>query len=71
MITVFMVSMVPVMGLAAAMVGRICYLQIYFPDLLWPSRERKYRTRSNAKFKAQKARGKMSQDGKGGRSANS
>ena len=45
-------------------------LQTYYPELLFPTKERKDRQRtSGGKFKAQKARGKMNQDGKGGRCA--
>ena len=44
--------------------------QTYYPELLFPTKERKNRQRtSGGKFKAQKARGKMNQDGKGGRCA--
>jgi hypothetical protein len=45
--------------------------QKYYPELLFPTKERKQRREKSSKFKPQKARGKMSQDGKGGRSANS
>lgn len=44
--------------------------QKHYPQLLNPTKERKIRNRQNSKFKPQKARGKMNQDGKGGRSAN-
>ena len=45
-------------------------LQTHYPELLFPTKERRDRRRtSGGKFKAQKARGKMSQDGKGGRCA--
>lgn len=68
--TIMMVALVPVLGFTVAMFGRIAYLQIWYPDLLWPTKERKQRYKNSNKFKPQKARGKMSQDGKGGRSAN-
>jgi hypothetical protein len=42
--------------------------QTHYPELLFPVRERRNRARGGGgKFKAQKTRGKMSQDGKGGR----
>ena len=45
---------------------------MYYPDLLWPTKERKARKKtSGGKMKSQKTRGKLNQDGKGGRSANS
>mmetsp|Transcript_40280 Transcript_40280/g.89458 ORF Transcript_40280/g.89458 Transcript_40280/m.89458 type:complete len:170 (+) Transcript_40280:143-652(+) len=62
---------VPVILFVGAMAGRIYYLHTNYPELLWPTKERRDRRRNNMKFKPQKARGKMSQDGKGGRSANS
>lgn len=47
-------------------------VQTYYPDLLWPTKERRNRQRaSSGKSRPQKQRGKMNQDGKGGRSANS
>lgn len=69
--TLLTIVLVPVFTFTFFMFGRIAYLQIYYPELLWPSKERKQRYKNNNKFKPQKARGKMSQDGKGGRSANS
>lgn len=63
---------VPVLLFIGALFGRIYYLHNYYPELLFPTKERKDRRRTaSGKLKAQKARGKMSQDGKGGRSANS
>ena len=43
--------------------------QTYYPELLFPVRERRHRARGggSGKFRATKTRGKMSQDGKGGR----
>lgn len=47
----------------------------HYPEMLKPTRVRKERAGNRIsgfdKFKASKPRGKMSQDGKGGRSANS
>ena len=42
---------------------------MHYPELLFPTKERRDRRKgSGGKFKPQKSRGKMSQDGKGGRS---
>ena len=66
------VAIVPLTLFIGGLVARIAYLHTYYPEMLFPTKERKDRRRaSGGKFKAQKARGKMSQDGKGGRSANS
>ncbi|PNH08929.1 hypothetical protein TSOC_004489 [Tetrabaena socialis] len=71
-ITVALVAMLPILLFAGGTAARVAYLQIHHPELLWPTRERRDRRKSaGGKFKPQKARGKMSQDGKGGRSANS
>ena len=50
--------------------GRVYYLQRYYPEMLWPSKKRKERKKGWGTSKY-KTGGKMSQDGKGGRSANS
>ncbi len=45
---------------------------MYYPEALWPTKERKDRRKAaGGKVKPQKQRGRMNQDGKGGRSANS
>lgn len=45
--------------------------QMYYPELLWPTKERKDRRKAaGGKIRTPKARGKMNQDGKGGRSNN-
>lgn len=46
-------------------------VQVYHPDLLFPTRVRKQRRRENNKMKTARARFKVSQDGKGGSSRNS
>ena len=45
--------------------------QSYFPELLWPTKKRRNRRKFRNKEKSQRQRFKVSQDGKGGRSANS
>ncbi|KAG2485064.1 hypothetical protein HYH03_016161 [Edaphochlamys debaryana] len=70
-ITIAVVAMIPILIFVGGTIGRIAYLQMYYPELLWPKKERKHRQRgNNGKVKPQKTRGKMNQDGKGGRSAN-
>lgn len=66
-----LVVTIPVMLFISAVAGRIYYLHTYYPEVLFPTKVRKERKKGSAGFKPQKARGKMSQDGKGGRSANS
>nr|BAF46278.1 hypothetical protein [Chlamydomonas reinhardtii] len=71
-LTVAFVAMLPVLLFAGGTFARIIYLQIHYPEMLWPTKERRDRRRaSGGKNKPQKQRGKMNQDGKGGRSANS
>ncbi|GIL71095.1 hypothetical protein Vretimale_17834 [Volvox reticuliferus] len=71
-LTVAVVAMLPILLFAGGTAARVAYLQIYYPELLWPTKERKDRRRApGGKVKPQKQRGKMNQDGKGGRSANS
>eukprot|EP00793_Prasinoderma_coloniale_P003788 PRCOL_00003165-RA len=71
----WVVSLVVATLVAAAFYFRITYLQKHYPEMLKPTRVRKERAGNRIsgfdKFKASKPRGKMSQDGKGGRSANS
>ena len=50
--------------------GRIYYLAKYYPEMLFPTKKRKERKKGWARSKLKQS-GKMSQDGKGGRSANS
>ncbi|KAG2422692.1 hypothetical protein HXX76_015856 [Chlamydomonas incerta] len=70
--TIAFVAMLPVLLFAGGTFGRIMYLQIHYPEMLWPTKERRDRRRAaGGKAKPQKQRGKMNQDGKGGRSANS
>ncbi|GFR42962.1 hypothetical protein Agub_g3960 [Astrephomene gubernaculifera] len=71
-VTVAIVAILPILLLAGGVAARVAYLQIHYPELLWPTKERRDRRKaSGGKFKPQKQRGKMNQDGKGGRSANS
>lgn len=51
------------------LLGRIWYLWKYEPSLLFPTKKPKERVQKWKRAKV-KARGKMNQDGKGGRSAN-
>lgn len=71
-ISTMLVALIPTMLFIGGAIARVWYLHTYYPELLYPTKTRKDRQRtSGGKFKAQKARGKMNQDGKGGRSANS
>ncbi|EFJ48196.1 hypothetical protein VOLCADRAFT_104886 [Volvox carteri f. nagariensis] len=71
-LTVAVVAMLPILLFAGGTAARVAYLQMYYPELLWPTKERKDRRKAaGGKVKPQKQRGKMNQDGKGGRSANS
>ncbi|KXZ42520.1 hypothetical protein GPECTOR_139g676 [Gonium pectorale] len=71
-ITVALVAMLPILLFAGGTAARVAYLQMYYPELLWPQKERRDRRKAaGGKTKPQKQRGKMNQDGKGGRSANS
>ncbi|KAL6747484.1 hypothetical protein V8C86DRAFT_2908952, partial [Haematococcus lacustris] len=68
-LTLTLVTIIPVLLVVGGLAARIWYLQNNAPDLLWPSKERKKKYKNAMKGKVQKARGKWSQDGKGGRSA--
>eukprot|EP00798_Chlamydomonas_sp_ICE-L_P023972 gene23972-9547_t len=68
-LTKTIVVVLPILLFLAGIFGRIYYLHTYYPELLFPTKTRKVRRAKQAKLKAQKARGKMSQDGKGGSSA--
>ncbi|GAX78119.1 hypothetical protein CEUSTIGMA_g5561.t1 [Chlamydomonas eustigma] len=70
-VTIATVATLPIFLVIAVAAARISYLHMYYPDLLFPTKERKERRQKSSRFRPQKARGKMSQDGKGGRSANS
>lgn len=65
------IAIIPLAVFLIAMSARIIYLQKYYPDLLWPTKERKARKKYRNKEKMPRQRFKVSQDGKGGRSANS
>lgn len=54
----------------SALLGRIWFLWKYDPTLLFPTKEPKKKLQKWRRPKV-KARGKLNQDGKGGRSANS
>jgi hypothetical protein len=65
------IAATPLVLLAGAMWVRIDYLRRTNPEALHPTKERRDRKKTNNwKFKMPKARGKMNQDGKGGRSNN-
>jgi hypothetical protein len=65
------IAATPLVLLAGAMWVRIDYLRRTNPEALNPTKERRDRKRTNNwKFRMPKARGKMNQDGKGGRSNN-
>lgn len=65
------ICLVPLMGLLSLCFGRIYYLRKNYPDLLNPTKVRKAKTAKRHRMKPMKTRFKISQDGKGGRSANS
>jgi len=64
------VTVVPLAAAVIALSARVVYLQRHYPELLWPTKERKLRYRQRNKEKTPRSRFKISQDGKGGRSAN-
>ncbi|GMH44545.1 hypothetical protein BSKO_12497 [Bryopsis sp. KO-2023] len=67
-----LICVVPLVGLLSLCFGRIYYLKAYYPDLLNPTKVRKPKVAKRGKLgKGFKHRFKISQDGKGGRSANS
>ncbi|KAG1663762.1 hypothetical protein FOA52_011813 [Chlamydomonas sp. UWO 241] len=70
-LSVGVVAMFPVLAFIGAIGARIFYLHVHHPELLFPTKERKDRRKKTAGLKTRKGSGKMSQDGKGGRSANS
>eukprot|EP00850_Spirogloea_muscicola_P013573 SM000093S24384 [mRNA] locus=s93:46197:47243:+ [translate_table: standard] len=62
---------IPILGVVGAWIARMAWLKEYFPEALNPTKKRRIRVRQNNKGRAPRTRFKVSQDGKGGRSANS
>ena len=55
----------------AALAARVSYLRAHVPELLWPTKQRKERKKGWGRSKFKQGSNRLSQDGKGGRSANS
>mmetsp|Transcript_41630 Transcript_41630/g.50495 ORF Transcript_41630/g.50495 Transcript_41630/m.50495 type:complete len:224 (-) Transcript_41630:285-956(-) len=69
--TALTIILVPFATFGAALAGRIYYLQQNYPEMLNPTKERKVRKKGWGVNKFKQGSNRMSQDGKGGRSANS
>ena len=61
----------PVLAFFGALAARVLYLRKAAPDLLHPTMKRKVRKQGWGRSKFKTGSNRMSQDGKGGRSANS